>query len=52
MEDIVKSGLLGITLVMTLFFSAPFLNGEKEEEMATDSKKMELKARKDIHIPS
>lgn len=51
MKDIIKSGVLGITLIMTLVFSAPFLNDDKEQETAIDSENVELKTEKDIHIP-
>ena len=51
MEDIVKSGLFGIALIVTLVISAPFFNDEQKENIVADSDKIELKREKDIHIP-
>ena len=51
MEDIIKSGILGITLIGLLVLSAPLLNEDKEE-ITERSEKLELKTERDIHIPS
>ena len=51
MEDIVKSGILGITLIITLVFSAPYFNDVLEEKTVVGSEKTELKTEKDIHTP-
>ena len=51
MEDIVKSGLFGIALIVTLVLSAPCFNDEQKENIVADSDKIELKTEKDIHIP-
>ncbi|MEO0573508.1 MAG: hypothetical protein AAF039_17530 [Bacteroidota bacterium] len=52
MEDILKSGLLGITLLITLIFSAPILNDTDQDiDKMVAVKRTELQTEKDIHIP-
>ena len=52
MGDILKSGLLGIALIVTLVFSAPILNDDDENsEIAVVPESTELEMEKDIHIP-
>jgi len=51
MEDIFKSGILGIALIGTLMFSAPILNDDKKQEIVSGAQNTEQKTEKDIHIP-
>ena len=51
MEDILKSGILGIVLIVTLILSAPILNDDKNKEIKVVPESSELQTEKDIHIP-
>lgn len=51
MNDILKSGLLGITLIVTLLFSAPILNDDSNTKVTVAPEDLELQTEKDIHIP-
>ena len=51
MRDILKSGLLGMTLIVTLIFSAPILNDDENTETVVAPENLELQKEDDIHIP-
>ena len=51
MEDIIKSGLLAIVLLMTLVVSAPLLDDGIVEKSIVDVSSQETIKEKDIHIP-
>lgn len=51
MADILKSVVLGIAFIATLFFSAPILNDDEKKKTSVVPENSELSAEKNIHIP-
>jgi len=51
MNDIIKSGILGLVLVGTLIAAAPILNENDDDTKIVEAENLEVTQDKDIHIP-
>ena len=51
MNDIIKSGVLGLALIITLIVTAPMLNEKNDYSKIAKAEDKEVTQDKDIHIP-
>lgn len=51
MKDIIKSGILAITLLGSLFLAAHVLEDEVDGNVEIGQEKVELKTEENIHMP-